>query len=153
MGCCEKSQGKRNCVCKVLREISDAQSDIQEICCDTSCDQSIKDLLGETEETNSLDTVPVLLYCQDGCKPFKGFGAHPRRISRVQASFYFRVKKVKKDCCAVIELLRDPSDENKNPKNPVEQRTKNLRATGICMNVDLHCFCHVTCLPAISALN
>src|SRR5690625_4306508 len=151
MGCCGKESNTGHCVCDVLKEIADAQSDIVENCCDSSCEQSIKDLLGETEVPNGLDTVPVLLYCKDSCSPFKGYGAHPNNIGDIKASFYFRVKSVIDDCCAVLELLRDPGDANKNPKNPVEQDTKPLRTTGICITVDLHCFCHVTCLPAISA--
>lgn len=147
---CGKGHDTGSCVCDILKEIAEVQSDIVERCCDSSCEQSIKDLLGETD-TNGLDTVPVLLYCKDGCKPFKGFGAHPDDIGDVVASFYFRVKKVDDDCCAVLELLRDPRDEKRNPKDPVEQDTKPLRTTGICINVDLKCFCHVTCLPAINA--
>lgn len=150
---CGKEFKTGNCVCDILKEIARAQRDIKENECETSCDQSINDLLGERDDKKGLDTVPVILYCRDGCKPFKGFGAHPRDIGDVQASFYFRVKKVMDDCCATIELLRAHGDNNKNPDNPVEQETKKLRATGICMTVDLNCFCHVTCLPAISAFN
>src|SRR5699024_11965457 len=80
------------------------------------------------------------------CKPFKGFGAHPRNIGKVISSFYFRVKSVSNNCCAVIELLKDPNDTNHNPHCPTEQQTKNLRATGICITVDAKCFCHITCL-------
>ncbi|GAB3789776.1 CotY/CotZ family spore coat protein [Virgibacillus kimchii] len=152
MGCGKKDRVTDNCVCDILREIADAQQDVVETCCDTSCEQSISDLLGETDVTNGLDTVPVILYCKD-CKPFKGYGALQDRIGDVMGSFYFRVKSVDKDCCAVVELLRDPADENRDPKSPVDQKTKNLRATGICITVDLDCFCHVTCLPAISAIN
>lgn len=148
---CGKEFHSGNCVCDVLKEIERAQRDIVENCCDSSCEQSISELLGETEEVNSLDTVPVILYCEDGCMPFKGYGAHPRNIGDLKASFFFRVKKIEKDCCAVLELLRDPTDTVKNPKDPMEQSTKKLRATGICITVDLNCFCHVTCLPAISA--
>jgi len=140
-----------NCVCDVLKEIARAQRDIREFACDTSCEKSISDLLGETEITNNLDTVPVLLYCKNNCKPFKGYGAHPRDIGTIVSSFYFRVKSVTKDCCAVIELLRDPNDSNQNPHDPSDQETKHLRTTGICITVDVNCFCHVTCLPAISA--
>src|SRR5690625_3578632 len=121
MGCCGKEQRTGHCVCDVLKEIADAQDDIQEICCDVSCDQSIKDLLGEQEEGSGLDTVPVILYCKNSCKPFKGYGAHPRKIGSVKSSFYFRVKQVTNDCCAVLELLIDPNDQNKNPSSPVEQ--------------------------------
>lgn len=158
---CGKTDHSRNCVCKVLREISQAQRNVIETECDTSCKKSIKDLLGEKEVRNELDTIPLILYCKDSCKPFKGFGARSKYIGEVVSSFYFRVKKVDKDCCATLELLRDPhdvvstSDHKKkanNPKDPTDQRTKNLQRTGICMTVDLHCFCHVTCLPAISTL-
>ncbi|MFC4559353.1 CotY/CotZ family spore coat protein [Virgibacillus kekensis] len=148
---CGKEFHSGNCVCDVLREILDAQNDVVENCCTTSCDRSISDLLGETDNGNGLDTVPVILYCKDGCKPFKGFGADPDDIGKMQASFFFRVKSIDDDCCAVIELLRDPGDNDKNPKDPVDQETDPLRATGICITVDLNCFCHITCLPAISA--
>lgn len=142
-----------SCVCDVLKEIANAQQDVVENCCDSSCERSISDLLGETEVRNGLDTVPVILYCKDGCKPFKGFGAHPDNIGNIKSSFYFRVKKVMKDCCAVVELLRDAHCDSTSPKDPTDQKTKHLRATGICITVDLNCFCHVTCLPAISAFN
>src|SRR5690625_6414894 len=75
MGCCGKEFSSGSCVCDVLREIDRAQEDISNNnnCCDSSCDRSISDLLGETEEErNGLDTVPVILYCRDSCKPFKG---------------------------------------------------------------------------------
>ncbi|HLS61461.1 MAG TPA: CotY/CotZ family spore coat protein [Virgibacillus sp.] len=150
---CGKEHHSGNCVCDVLKEIARAQNDIVDICCDTSCEQSINDLLGETEVRNGLDTVPLILYCKDGCKPFKGYGAHPDNIGHVISSFYFRVKTVDDDCCAVIELLRDPHCDSRNPSNPIDQKTKHLRATGVCITVDLNCFCHVTCLPAISAFN
>lgn len=151
-GTCGKDYHAHNCVCKILREIARAQRDVTEgPDCQTSCERSISDLLGQTEVPNNLDTIPVLLYCKDGCKPFKGYGAHSRNIGKIVASYYFRVKSVNDDCCAVLELLRDPNCPNPNPHNPMDQETKKLRATGICITVDLKCFCHVTCLPAISA--
>lgn len=153
MGCCGKDFDTGNCVCDILKEIAAAQNDVVENCCDTSCEKSINDLLGETDNGNGLDTVPVLLYCQDGCKPFKGYGAHPSNIGDVMGSYYFRVKKVMDDCCAVLEILRDPGDTNSDPCSPVEQHTGCLRATGICITVDANCFCHITCLPAIDAFN
>lgn len=148
---CGKEFHTGSCVCDILKEIADAQQDVVENCCDSSCEQSISDLLGETEVSSGLDTVPVILYCKDGCKPFKAFGAHPDNIGDIKASYYFRVKKVMKDCCAVVELLRDPQCDSRNPKDPIDQKTNRLRTTGICITVDLNCFCHVTCLPAISA--
>ncbi|WP_181349117.1 CotY/CotZ family spore coat protein [Thalassobacillus sp. CUG 92003] len=148
---CGKKFDSGNCVCDILREIVDAQNDVIADC-NTSCEQSINDLLGDTGG-NGRDTVPVLLYCKGNCKPFKGFGARRDAINDVLASFYFRVKDVDDECCATLELLRDPNDNCDDPESPVKQFTGNLRATGICISVDLECFCHVTCLPAITALS
>ena len=190
MGCGEninhEHMEENNCVSRILREIVAAQNDVENNdCCDTSCEQSISDLLGETEPGNDLDTVPVILYCKGTCKPFKGYGVGQKHhhhehehnnLTRAIGSFFFRVKKVTKDNCAVLELLakngcRKPEtefekehghkehchEENKHdkckndPKSPACQPTDNLRGTGLCITVDLNCFCHVTCLPAIQA--
>lgn len=140
-----------SCVCNILKQIADAQRDTIEKGCDTSCEQAISDLLGETEIRNGLNTVPVLLYCADGCNPFKGYGALDSEICTVVGSYYFRVIAVTDDCCAVLELLRDKNDSCKNPQDPTEQYTNQLRTTGICITVDVKCFCHITCLPAIAA--
>ncbi len=149
MSCrCEKNRTE-NCVCDILRQIVEAQRDTVDHECRVGCEQSIKDLLGDSAAPNSLDTVPVLLYCD--CYPFKGFGAF--EDGTVIASYYFRVKSVDSDCCAVLELLRDPQDsQQKNFTDPTRQKAGNLRSTGICINVDLKCFCHVTCLPATNAI-
>src|SRR5699024_12662533 len=103
--------------------------------CDYSCEKSTNQLLDEQENRSDLDTVPVLLYCKDGCAPFKGYGAHHRDIGHMMASYYFRVNSVQDDCCAVLELLRDPNDGNPNPCDPLDQRPTQLRATGICITV------------------
>lgn len=73
------------------------------------------------------------------------------QAERVVASYYFRVKSVDSDCCAVLELLRDPQESQQNFTDPTRQKTANLQTTGICITVDLDCFCHVTCLPAVNA--
>ncbi|SDL97502.1 CotY/CotZ family spore coat protein [Sediminibacillus halophilus] len=149
---CGSDHKTGSCVCDILKEISDAQSDVLSDCT-TSCEQSISDLLGGNDPSNNgLDTVPVILYCKGNCKPFKGFGVPSDDLGDATSSFYFRVKTVDDDCCAVLELLREPNDHDDDPKSPVDQDTSHLEVTGICITVDLNCFCHVTCLPAISAL-
>src|SRR5699024_10103515 len=148
MGCgCGKDRNTGSCVCDILKEIVDAQNDVVENCCDTSCEQSINDLLGVTESGSGLDTVPIILYCKDGCKPFKGYGAHRSHhgIGDIVASFIFRVKRVDDDCCAVLELVRKNDESCEHLKDPCHQDTHHLEATGICITVDLNCFCHVTC--------
>lgn len=154
MGCGHKKGDRTgdtgNCVCDILREIVDAQDDVISADCTTGCEQSISDLLGENAG-NGKDTVPVLLYCTD-CGPFKGFGAG--NDLKVVGSFFFRVKDIDDDCdCATLELLRDDTDTCDDPESPADQKTDNLTATGICMTVDIDCFCHITCLPAITALS
>ncbi|MBB6453068.1 spore coat protein Z [Salirhabdus euzebyi] len=146
---CGKQFDSGNCVCDVLREIAAAQTDVIEEC-DVSCEQSITDLLGENE-TSPNDTVPVMLYCKGNCEPFKGYGVYNNTARDVVSSYYFRVKEVDEECCATLELLRQAGDPV-NPSNPVEQGAAGLETTGICITVDLNCFCHVTCLPATNAL-
>lgn len=159
MGCrCGKDHNTGSCVCDILKEIADAQSDVVENCCEVSCEQSINDLLGEKDTGSGLDTVPVILYCHDGCKPFKGFGAGQTPKGKpgpIEASFLFRVKQVDEDCCATLELIRNAEEPcgHSHLKDPTDQGTDHLYATGICITVDLACFCHVTCLPAVSLFN
>ncbi|MBA2174466.1 spore coat protein [Halobacillus locisalis] len=169
---CGKKFDSGSCVIDILKDIVDAQNDVLHECM-TSCEQSIADLLGDTGGGNNFDTVPVILYCKD-CKPFKGFGSKKSNSEcEIKGSFFFRVKSVDDDGCAVVELLfaddhhhgpvggvDESSDESyhhhhKNkfdPKSPADQDCANLRASGICITVDLNCFCHVTCLPATAAL-
>lgn len=149
---CSKGHGSGSCVCKILKNIANAQKDIIENVCATSCEKSISDLLGESEVPNGLDTVPILLYNKKCGTPFKGYGTTGRQIGHIVSSYYFRIKSISNDCCAVIELLRDPHDDIINPCDPTEQKTKHLQATGICISVEIDCFCHITCLPAIRAL-
>ncbi|RWZ55122.1 spore coat protein [Halobacillus fulvus] len=170
---CGKKYDSGSCVIDILKDIVDAQNDVLHECV-TSCEQSIADLLGDTGGGSNFDTVPVILYCKD-CKPFKGFGSKKGgNHCEVKGSFFFRVKSVDEHGCAVLELLfadnhhhhggvggmEESSSESHHhhhhnkfdPKSPADQSCEDLRASGICITVDLNCFCHVTCLPATAAL-
>ncbi|SFM48477.1 spore coat protein Z [Gracilibacillus orientalis] len=147
------------CVCDVVRAIADAQDNAVGQQCDVSCLRSIQDLVSPVGG-NGLDTVPFILYDKKG-KPFKGFGAEvdanggPARFDCF-SSFIFRVTEVDDDeCCAVLELLVFDNDE-KTCGDPCEQldneKVDELERTGICITVDLNCFCAITCLPAVSVL-
>ncbi|WP_226577006.1 CotY/CotZ family spore coat protein [Halobacillus litoralis] len=163
---CGKKFDSGSCVIDILKDIVDAQNDVMHDCT-TSCEQSIADLLGDTGGGSGFDTVPVILYCKDGCTPFKGYGSsRSGERCNVRGSFFFRVKSVDDDGCAILELLfaerrrhEDNGDEvessrhkDDDPKSPADQSCRNLRASGICITVDLNCFCHVTCLPAAQTL-
>ncbi|WP_102347932.1 CotY/CotZ family spore coat protein [Bacillus sp. Marseille-P3661] len=172
MSCGKGKHSTGNCVCDVVRAIADAQNDVMDNCCDVSCDRSIDKLLSPA--SNDLDTVPFILYC-DGCKPFKAFGVDFQNNRRngnnnnikfeCVESFLFRVKSVDEDCCALLELLAFADGDNngkggggkdKDEMDPCDQinnqELDDLVATGICITVDLSCFCAITCLPAV-ALN
>ncbi|QGH34603.1 spore coat protein [Gracilibacillus salitolerans] len=144
-----------SCVCDVVRAIADAQDNVVEIGCDVSCARSIQDLVSPARG-NGLDTVPFILYDKKG-KPFKGFGTEVSD-GRFEcfSSFIFRVTEVDdEDCCAVLELLVFDNDDT-TCGDPCEQldneKIKDLQRTGICITVDLDCFCAITCLPAVSVL-
>ncbi|WP_077623035.1 CotY/CotZ family spore coat protein [Sediminibacillus massiliensis] len=151
-----------HCVCDVLRAIADAQDDVFDNTCDISCARSINNLLSPVGRS-SLDTVPVILYGKD-LKPFKGFGVDVELHNgepkfECTESFIFRVTEVSDDddCCAVLELLDfdDNGSEHHHKKDsPCKQldheSVEDLSRTGICITVDLKCFCAVTCLPAVS---
>lgn len=155
-----------NCVCDVVREIADIQDQVDNERCRVSCVRSINDLISPTGR-NNFNTVPFILYGKD-LKPFKGFGAtlemneaDPQFLCT--ESFIFRVKEVsddEDDCCAVLELLTtepvepgEDLEEVEGLKTPCEQLdgepVSDVSSTGICITVDLKCFCAITCLPPV----
>ncbi|SHN17275.1 CotY/CotZ family spore coat protein [Gracilibacillus kekensis] len=149
---------EKDCVCDVVRAIADAQDNVVDQHCDVSCAQSIRDLVSPVSG-NGLDTVPFILYDKKG-KPFKGYGAEVRTQGGGPArfdcfdSFIFRVNEVDaEDCCAVLELLVFDNDESAghDPCDQIDnEQVSDLERTGICITVDLNCFCAITCLPAVS---
>ena len=156
-----------NCVKEVLEAILEAQKKVKKgEECKNSCKESIKELLGE-EKKPKKNTIPFLLYCGD-CEPFKATGVttvcHQSKEKKFACitSFIFRIKDFDGKC-AVLELLtfkpskytKDTFQKNisKSTCSPCSQidceNVKDLISTGICINVDLSCFCAVTCLPAV----
>ncbi|MFC4403269.1 CotY/CotZ family spore coat protein [Gracilibacillus xinjiangensis] len=156
------SISSRDCVCDVVRAIADAQDDVVDQHCDISCAQSIRSLVSPVT-ANGLDTVPFILYGKN-LKPFKASGAvignnnnnnNNNLVFECIESFIFRVNEVSDDCCAVLELLAFDNDNDNNAcDEPCDQldneNIRDLERTGICITVDLSCFCAITCLPAIS---
>ncbi|WP_368086652.1 CotY/CotZ family spore coat protein [Bacillus sp. cl95] len=134
--------------------------------CDTSCKESIQQLLGESKKPKK-NTIPFILYCGD-CEPFKATGVttyssySKKEKFACITSFIFRIKAIENNC-AVLELLKiksekEHSSDSKNCKSkdvcsPCCQidgkDVDDLEKTGICITVDLSCFCAITCLPAV----
>ncbi|MDX8045816.1 CotY/CotZ family spore coat protein [Gracilibacillus sp. S3-1-1] len=140
---------KHSCVEEVVKSILDAQDDALDNQCDISCHRSIQDLVSPTTG-NGYDTVPFILFDKKG-NPFKGVGVQGTTQLNCVESFIFRVTSVK-DSCVTLELLTTESDSV--CKSPCEQldgeNVQNIERTGICITVDLSCFCAISCLPAIS---
>ncbi|RLL47129.1 spore coat protein [Oceanobacillus piezotolerans] len=158
-----------NCVEEVLEAILRAQNKVkQDDHCKTSCENSIDDLRGEKQKAIK-NTIPIILYC--GCDPFKGTGVvtyssckdKSKKKFKCIDSFIFKIKELKGKC-AVLELLAFRSDlkysavskydccghRNSSPYCQIDKKcADDLIKTGICINVDLSCFCAVTCLPAV----
>lgn len=150
-----------NCVEDVLEGILKAQKKAKKDShCKTSCQQSIDDLLEEDKKPKK-DTIPFFLYCD--CKPFKGSGVakyhcHSKHEKlKCVETFVFKIKDLDKDC-ALLELLifkEDFKHASKDGKihSPCDQIDHNslddLMGTGICITVDLSCFCAISCLPAV----
>ena len=167
MACGNKVSHNDQCVCTVLRAIADAQDQVSPVTngCEVSCKRSIQELLsGVSPATASPNTIPVILYC--GCNPFLGTGVTftPRStpgggtfdFDCVQ-TFVFRVSSVDNNCCASLELLNilNASGHPITPTadEPCSQFGPNARdfeRTGICITVDLSCFCAVTCLEPVA---
>lgn len=141
-----------HCVCDIVARIADVQSDVVEHCCDVSCEESIEALLSPAAQ-NDLDTVPFMLYCEGTCDLFKGKGFMESETNTFQCvqSPVFRVKKMLDDCCAVLEILDvDECDIDCNDGTCESVTINENSRTGVCITVDLKCFCGITCLPAVS---
>ncbi len=163
-----------NCVCEVVEKIVEAQNKVAQEAtnCDISCHQSIRDLLSPTRE-NENTTIPFILYCKEGCKPFIASGVHKQPIEGFPHDKYYacvetpvlRAKQFTKKgrCCVKVELLR-PVNANGRPvadkgkdlcdffheKTPY--KTIQFRETGICLTLDLKDFVGISCLDATRPL-
>jgi hypothetical protein len=152
----------KHCVAEVLEAIHEAQKKVKkEDGCKTSCEKSIKELLGDCKKPKK-NTIPFILYC--GCEPFKATGAttfkdHHSKEKKIACitSFIFRINDFDGKC-ASLELLtfkpkkcsKDFKKKHCSPCGQIDcENIDDLVKTGICITVDLSCFCAITCLPAV----
>lgn len=166
---CGNKNGE-NCVCDVVREIVAAQNDVvnNDNCCTTSCERSIQDLLSPVANGNGATTIPFILYCKGDCEPFIGSGItqEPRTGGGFDfdcvESPIFRAKQFvdEDECCVKLELLLPVNEGGQTPGPDGDtvcdffrgESIRNLQASGICITVDLDCFCAITCLDPITPL-
>ncbi|WP_181348037.1 CotY/CotZ family spore coat protein [Thalassobacillus sp. CUG 92003] len=170
---CEKEKDFNTCVCETVAKIIRAQDEVAGVggCCSTGCVQSIRDLISPMENGNDFTAIPFALYCKGDCEPFIGSGIFRSPVGgsgmtalRCVETPIFQAKKFvdKEECCVQLELLlpvtmggSTPGPSGKGnricdffPGNSI----RNLQATGICITVDLDCFCGIVCLDPVSPL-
>ncbi|MGF7016197.1 CotY/CotZ family spore coat protein [Ornithinibacillus bavariensis] len=159
------SHGKQSgeCVCDVVRKIVRAQNEVaeaQDDCCTTGCEQSIEQLLAPTT-ANGPTTIPFLLYCKGDCDLFFATGVRPDNSTfDCIETPVFKAKKFKKNCCVELELLEFETNgsggllsshqHNKDCSFIPSNTTGNFVETGVCITVDLHCFCAIQCLNPVT---
>ncbi len=172
---CGNNYNTGSCVCDTLLDIVSAQNDSNSL---GSCSQSIRELTGGMA-ANNFNTVPIQLLCNApntafptippatgglavggaGCgtvfvaQGFRRNPSAPETEILYAASSFFRISNVNPDkCCAELEILC----ETGLPNAPVEQAClttftgNEFTRSGIFVTVDLHCFCGITCLPAVN---
>lgn len=166
-----------NCVKDTIRRILDAQRDVSGggHDCISSCDRSIDDLLSPGRERRGRHTtIPFMLTCKDKCSTFYGSGfcghggglGHHGHFECVESPIFKVTGFVRGDNdCVKLELLvpegyHDHDGEHGHDGHGHEhcggsvcnsfghRHFKNLRRTGVCITVDLNCFCGISCLPA-----
>lgn len=171
---------RRDCVRDVIRRIIDAQRKVEDttsIVCATSCERSIEDLLSPSRDHRRPrhTTIPFMLINKLG-KPFIGSGIVNRDGDGGRRDFFeciespvFRVRNFTRgsDNCVVLELLKPvhrrhdgEGHEHKHHSSAHAtacdffegRRIHNFRSTGVCITVDLDCFCGITCLDPITPI-
>lgn len=165
---CGKHDCKKHdtCIRKTLQDIvyyQNKQSEQEEYRCKSGCQRAIHELLNPVQQPKN--TIPIMLYMKDGC-PFKGEGCYTtscsccnKKIFSCISSFVFRVSDIKHDC-VLLELLTINKHEECDCGcsceicSPSEQldseKVKDLKRTGICIKMDIDCFCGISCLPPVN---
>lgn len=161
------NQPANDCVCNVVSKIVEAQNEVKNNNCTTSCHRSIQQLRGKDFDPENT-TIPFILYCSGTCEPFVGSGVFKAPASNNRKSFFgcvespvFRAIQFDKnsDCCVKLELLLPVSDGceikacSKDSKLcrffPEDTPVTDFIATGVCLTVNLENFMGITCLDPI----
>lgn len=140
----------KDCICSILKRILKAQEEVEDCQCNVSCEKSIRQLHNKTD--CHPNTIPFTLGC--GCDQFCGKAAIYDKCGNfcLISSPFFKVKKVDRNCCAVLELLwptcdGEPFKGHLNCKDnccPCHE-FNGFIGTGACITVDLSCFCSISC--------
>ncbi len=165
----------RNCVKDTVRRILEAQREVAGSGlhdCRSSCERSIEDLISPgRERAGRHTTIPFMLTCRHTCSTYygSGFCGNGGDLGRhgnfeCVESPIFKVQGFVRGSnnCVRLELLLPENHHGPDAEGDfgghhdkcgsvcksVGHRFRNLRRTGVCITVDLDCFCAISCLPA-----
>lgn len=151
-----------SCVCDILLDIVEKQDKVSPASCASGCRTALHELCGQVQGA-MYTTIPVSLICRSTCDYFIGMGvrrAPDTPTTRVAwESVVFRVIDVDPEtCCATLELLQAYSVTNPVPDGQTKAQylfsqitsDADYIHTGICITVDLDCFCGVECHPPVT---
>lgn len=158
---CEHDVFNSNCVCDILLDIVEAQEKVDPTNnhCVSGCSTALDELCGGPT-SSTYTTIPVSLISKGTCDYFIGKGVRRSGSGvNVYEGVAFRVVDVDPEtCCATLELLQAaPVWYFIEPGTTQTAKAQFLFSgidtfgytnTGICITVDLNCFCGVTCHPA-----
>lgn len=171
---CNNNAGSGNCVRDVVRGIVVAQNEVNnnnDGCCSTSCERSIEELLSPSTNgnMNRPTTIPFILYCKGDCDAFIGSSVYRSQIGQSGNFAFncvetpiFRAKQFVDDSedCVKLELLQPVTEGGSAPGDSPESvcdffpgnSIRDFQATGLCITVDLDCFCSIACLDPVTPL-
>ena len=168
------SCGHNDCVCEVVRKIVAAQNQVADRNkhCSSSCNDSIRELYSQNHSINRNTTIPFILFNKGSLKPFIASGVYKKKKQGCCEDAFFTaletpvlraIRFIPHTCCVEVELLQ-PVNEHGIPlthggknlvdffKDKCHRQTVNFKKTGICITLDLECFCAITCLSPIKPL-
>ncbi len=165
---CEHGEYTNNCVCDILLDIVEAQEKVSPSNCVSGCSTALDELCGGIDPTGARPTtIPVSLICKGDCDYFVARGVRRTNAGGITSAMAvaFRVVDVDPEtCCATLELLQfvdtsgfiTPELTKTSLINnlfdilddPVSEPNGGYFHSGICITVDLNCFCGVVCHPA-----
>jgi hypothetical protein len=153
------------CIKDKLAAVLKAQKKAENKSFYNQCDYFIEQLV--SRKSSMKNTIPFILYKDS--EPFKATGfrtSHTNSCSDTLVcvnTFIFKIVDIKEKC-AVLELLEFKPYPGMKPTGvPTKtfdklpsacfqgegEHIKDLQGTGICLTVDLDCFCAITLLPPV----
>lgn len=161
--------GKSDCLCEVLRYIKRIQKTSPAADCVECENDCLLAPLGSLSPARTpINTRVFSLFTKKG-EYFKAFYKLPTNTQSARRggsgggntpsnpfscfSIFFRVQKVTDSCCATIQVLKPVLPAGKSLFSPCGNlncdaldQIIEFEATGVCLTIDLDCFCGIQCI-------